>query len=248
MAKLVSVYGPPNSGVTTLCMGMAQVLSQKKYSVCVVCCNNLVPTIPTIIPQAANKVGAASNKVKSMGKVLKLINFTTNDILDQLVCSKVYDNIALIGYGYGENYLTYPEPTEYDIYNFFGKLSEMTDYIILDCDKNLLNLMTKVGLEKADSIIKVCGTGYKDITYFASMNSIMPEGEVKKSEQITVFPNVGKRENIDYLSEFYGNIDFVIKHDEEISKMFTYGEYLLKDFPKSYTHEVKKIIEQIDFY
>lgn len=248
MAKLISVYGPPNSGVTTLCMGMAQVLSKKKYSVCVVCCNNLVPTIPTIIPQSANKVGAVSNKIKSIGKVLKLINFTTNDILEQFVYSKSYNNIALIGYGYGETNLTYPEPTEYDVYSFFGKLSEMVDYIILDCDKNPLNMITKVGLEKADAIIKVCGAGYKDIAYFASINSILPEGEVKKADHITVFPDIKKNENVDYLGEFYDHIDFQMKHDNEISKMFTYGEYLLKDFPKKYIDVVKKVIEQIDFY
>lgn len=247
MAKVISVYGPPNSGKTTVAVSLSEVLANKGYNVCIVCCDRNVPTIPTLLPQTVNRVDAPTNKIRSIGKILNTVDFSESDILSQFVYSNKYKNIVLIGYAYGENIESYPVPIEYDVYDFIKKLSNMTDYIIADCGSEITSPLPKVFIENSDSVIKVVGSTYKDVVYFASNEPLIPEGEVKKSDHILVAPNIYKQDNLEYLRGFYGNINYEIKHDDNIEKMMAYGEYFIKDFPNKYLESIKKIAEEVNF-
>ena len=93
MAKIISVYGPPNSGKTTVVASLSEVLANKGYNVCIVCCDYSVPTIPVLLPQSVNRVDAPTNKIRSIGKILNTVDFSESDILSQFVYTNKYKNI-----------------------------------------------------------------------------------------------------------------------------------------------------------
>lgn len=247
MAKIVSIYGPPNSGKTTVAVALSESLAEKGYNVCIVCCDNNVPTIPVLLPQSVNKVGAPIDKVRSIGKILSMAGFSESDILNQFVYTNKYRNIVLIGYAYGENENSYPAPTNYDCYEFIKKLTGMVDFIIVDCGNNLNTPLCQVALEHSDSIIKIAGSTYKDIVFYASNENLVPEGNVPKSHHILVAPNVVKQDNLEYLSGFYGSINYELKNDAMISKMMSFGEYFLKNFPTNYLKIINQICQEVNF-
>ena len=247
MAKIISVFGPPNTGKTTVSVVIAQQLAEKGFNVCLVCADNVVPTIPTLLPQSITRVNEVKDKVHSVGKILSEIEYSTNDILKEVVFTKRFSKLVLIGYAYGENELSYAMPTEYDVSVFYNKLGTMVDYIVVDCGSAISNPLAKVGIESADRVIKVIGSSYKDITYFASNEELIPEGEVKKSEFITVYPMYKDMDAIEFLADFYGTIDYTIRHNNQISKMMQYGEYFMKGFPSEYTRIVKNLLEEVNF-
>lgn len=247
MAKIISVFGPPGSGKTTVSVALAHTLADKKFNVCIICCDDLVPTIPTLLPQSVNKVNDMSTKIRSIGKILTSVEFSTEDILQQCVYSKKYSKIVLLGYALGENRQTYPQPTDYDIYSFYQKLSTIVDYIIIDCSSDLSNPLTKVGMERSDHIIRLGGSEYKDIVYFASVIDSIPEGEVKKEDHIVLFPKIKKDDAVDDLSDFFGGIDYQIQASEEVKNMLKFGECFIKEFPSSYKNVIKKMLEEINF-
>ena len=247
MAKVISIYGPPDSGKTTVAVSLSEVLANKNYNVCMVCCDYSVPTMSVLLPQTVNRVGAPASKIRSIGKILNTVDFSESDILSQFVYSNKYKNIVLIGYAYGENIESYPVPTEYDVYDFIKKLSNMVDFIIVDCGNDITFPLPKVFIENSDSVIKIVGSTYKDIVYYASNESLIPEGQVKKSDHILVAPNIYKQDNLEYLKGFYGPINYEIKHDDNIEKMMAYGEYFIKDFPNKYLEGIKKLSEEVNF-
>lgn len=247
MAKIISVFGPPNSGKTTLSVAMSEALAEKGYNVCLVCCDKVVPAIPVLLPQSVTKAGAAMDVRHSVGKILNCVDFSESDILKQCVYTKKYKKIILMGYAYGENENTYPLPTDFDVFSFYGKLSDMVDYVIIDCANNITEPLSRVGIEHSDNVIRVAGGSYKDITYYASNETIIPEGEVKRDRHIIVAPKVHKKDNIDYLDSFYGNIDYKIKYFPEVKTMMDYGEYFIKNFPPQYLSVVNQMLEEINF-
>lgn len=247
MARIISIYGPPDSGKTTVSVALSEVLANKGYNTCIVCCDNKVPTIPVLLPQTVNKVGAPASKVRSIGKVLSCVDFSASDILNQFVYTNKYKNIVLIGYAYGENESSYPLPTDYDAYEFIKKLADMVDYIIVDCGNDITSSLCKVSMEHSDSILRIAGSSYKDIVYYASNESLIPEGAIKKAEHILIAPKMVKQDNMEYLKGFYGEINYKMKYDENVSKMMAFGEYFIKDFPSHYLNEIKKICEEVNF-
>ena len=245
---MVSVFGPPGSGKTTVSVALAEQIAEKGYNVCIVCCEDVVPTIPTLLPQTVSRVNEVETKVRSIGKILNSMEFSAEDILQQCVYSKKYRRIVLIGYTLGENRNTYPTPTDYDIYAFYSKLSTMVDYIIVDCASDILSSgLSRVGIANSDTVIRLAGGSYKDVVYYASVMPSLPEGNVKKENYIVVFPKVQKNDVIDDLVEFYGRIDFKIKFFPSIQEKQQYGEYFEKEFPSQYKDVIKKILEIVNF-
>ena len=243
MAKIITVCGSPNSGKTTISTAMGISLSKRGFNTCVIYCNDVVPSIPVLLPQSTIKVGDV--KQKSIGKILNLADFSTNDILNNVVYVKQLPRLSFLGYAYGENSNTYARFTNFDVYNFYAKLSEMVDFIIVDSVSNLNNNLSTIALENADVILRVGGSSYSDVSYFASN---LEELNINKENELIVFGKQDSKDAFSELTEFYGgSIDFVIKKNPVIENMMKYGEYITGTFPQSYMNSINEIINRFNF-
>lgn len=247
MGKLIAVWGSPNSGKTTLSCAIATQLACMKKEVAVVMCDNVTPTIPTVLPQVTNHVRAPGTKIKSVGKVVSAVEFSTNDIFQQFVMVPNFKHLVLIGYAYGENRDSYTAPVVYDVYDFYDKLGELVDYVIIDSMSEIAqNALTTVGLEVADSVIRTGGSTYKDLSFFASQTPLFPKGKVAYEDHVVVFPRVKPKDVVDDIRGFYGNIDYQLPELKEITRAMECGELLLKPYPQVYRATVKKIVEGLN--
>lgn len=243
MAKIITVCGSPNSGKTTIATAMGITLSRKGFNTCVIYCDDIVPTLPVLLPQSTLKIGDL--KQRSIGKILSLADFSTNDILSNMIYLKQFNRLSLLGYAYGENTNTYHQFTNFDIYNFYSKMSEMVDFIVVDGSNNPNNGLTTVSLENSDVVLRVGGSSYSDISYFASN---LKELNINEENELVIFGKQDVKDAFSELSEFYGgHIDFTIKKNPKIEEMMKYGEYFMGKFPPSYIKSIEEIINRFNF-
>lgn len=244
MSKTIAFWGAHGAGTTTLVCGFAKYLASQRQNVAVVCCDTLCPTIPQILPHLT--CGPNSKNTKSIGKILSAVEFSDNDILKQCVTTDAINRTVFLGYAYGEQADQYPESTDYDIYNFFSRLSSLVDFILVDCSPDLSNRLTNVALDVADNVIRVCGCSYKDLTFFASNLPDCPQNNTPLDHHIIVFPKVQKNDVVQDTASFYGAIDYTLNYNPKITEAFRNG-LLLASFPPDYMAGIKIIVEEMGF-
>lgn len=245
MAKIISVFGPPNSGTSILSTLIGLVLSERG-NVGIIYCDNRIPTIPVIYPSDTLNV-TETKKIQSIGKILTSPKITDEDILRQVVTIPNWKRVGLLGYAYGENKDTYAYPTSYDVVELLNKFSNMTDYIVVDCGSDIEDTLPAIALENSDNIIRVCGCEYKDIVYYASNLQFVSENTVSHKNHITVFPKTKIDDAPEDLRSFYGSIDYIGEYSKVMEEIVRQGQILFTRPPAQYLKMVKKIVEEMSF-
>lgn len=244
MANVICVFGSPNVGSTTLSIAIAREFAKTKKNVALLCTDENTPTIPVIFPQSTKQVGAKDTR--SIGKILSGVNVSSNDILKQMITVPKLNNLAILGYAYGENSTTYPSVLENDVYLFYQKLADLVDIIIVDCSSNINNLLSKIALQNADSIIRCCSCDFKSISYFASNLNLVSTAAVSTANHIVVYPCLHDFDDVNEVASMLGEPDYEMKYSTDIDKMDKNGEYLLIDFPSHYKKVVSKIVKEMN--
>lgn len=243
MANVICVFGSPNSGSTVFSIGLARKFAKLGNNVALLCPDLISPVIPAILPQDSKKVGA--NESKSIGKIFANAAISYNDILLQMVTATKQDRLVLLGYALGDNNLSYPAPSEQDVYVFYQRLCEMVDIIVVDCTHDVNDVITKVALANADSIIRCGDCTFKSIAYFASNLPLVPTNNIATSDHIVVYPKVKNSDNTDEVSGIVGNSDYEIRYISEIERMSADGELLFSPYPAQYSKVIDKIVKEM---
>ena len=248
MAKIIAFWGAPNSGSTTLCAAFGRMFAKSGKETVIVACDTTKPTIPVVLPSSIQHKDTSGKTVtRSVGKVLSRVEFSENDILEQLVPVPSTAHLAMIGYAYGENDETYAAPTEYDVYEFYAKLAAMTDYILIDCAHDLSNRLTAVGMDNADLIIRVGGCRYDDMVYFASNLALCPT-HTPLEDHVVVFPMVQPTDSVEDVTPFFSVVDYTLDYSKYIAEMKLRGTLMIDAFPVGYMKIVKQIGKEMRLF
>ena len=98
MAKLVAVWGSPNSGKTTFAVKLASAIySEYNSTVMLVCPDMETPTLPVLFPNAKR------DDLSSIGAALAKTEVTKDDVIRQTVSIKGMQNFGVVGFKDGEN-------------------------------------------------------------------------------------------------------------------------------------------------
>lgn len=163
MSKMIAVSGSPESGKTSFSLKLAQELYyQKKGTVLFLSPDMRVPSMAYIFPHSK------SSDLFSIGKALDKTDIYTEDVLKQLVPVKTMRNFGFFGYTAGENKYSYPRPTEDKITALFRVMKEIADYVIVDCVSDMDDLITRIAINRADSVIQMAAPDLKSIAYYTS--------------------------------------------------------------------------------
>ncbi len=167
MSKMIAFCGSPESGKTTASLKVAQELYyDKKGSVVFLSPDMSVPVMAFIFPHSKD------SDLFSIGKALDKTDIYKEDVLKQLVPVKTMRNFGFFGYKAGENKFSYPRPTEDKIMALFRAMKEIADYVIVDCVSDADDLISRMAVNEADSVIQMITPDLKCMAYYASQSGM----------------------------------------------------------------------------
>ncbi len=165
MSKIIAICGSPESGKTTFGIKLAQeIYLLKKTSVLFFSVDLNVPIMGYVFPHYK------SSDLFSVGAALDKTDIYREDVMKQIVTVKSMANLGFLGFKAGENKYTYPRPTEDKILDLFRSMSEIADYIIIDCVSNNDDLISALAIREANNVVKIITPDIKCMTYFLAYN------------------------------------------------------------------------------
>jgi len=163
MSKFIAVCGSPESGKTTLALKLAQELYYSmKTSVLFLSVDLNVPVMGYVFPHCKE------SDLYSIGKTLDKTDIYREDVMKQIVTVKTMMNFGYLGFKAGENKYSYPRPTEDKVLELFRCMSEIADYVVIDCVSDNEDFISTLAKREADVVIQTITPDLKCMTYFAS--------------------------------------------------------------------------------
>lgn len=182
--QIIAIWGSPGSGKTTLAIKIAEYLSEQNLNTIIVHDDVVCPVIPTI------GTNLKRQEEKSLGKVL-FGNVDQGTIKENLVTLEKNNYVALLGYGKGENYKSYPGYVEEIVIDLLMQLRHMADYIIIDCSSYIKdNIFTDTVLQRADKVISLSTADLKGRSYFNSTLPLLIDDKYNIKRHLSVISNI----------------------------------------------------------
>jgi MinD-like ATPase involved in chromosome partitioning or flagellar assembly len=162
MARIISVWGSPNSGKTTIATKLALKYVNKKYTVAIVYCDSLAPALPVLLPSRSK------DNLFSLGAILESQSISPEIILKNTTTMKRFDNLLIYGYKDGESKLSYPRLTQYKVREFVRVLGEFVDYIIFDCSSDLDDIISNNVMQLSNAVLRLHTPDLKSVCWASS--------------------------------------------------------------------------------
>lgn len=238
--NILAVWGSPSSGKTTIAAKIANYLSKCGYDTVLLLCDVDAPPLPLMVPQSDIEAE------KSLGSILAAAKINQNLILQNCITIRKNRHISVIGMLKGENAFTYPKYTQTQAKELLSGLSNMVDFVVVDCSSHLSDdVLSTVSLIESDYVLRLISCDLKSISYLSSQLPLLADGKFNIEKQIKVANNVKSIHSGENIEQVLGNVSFTIPHCDSIESQYLTGE-LLKDIPsKRDTRDFKKVIESI---
>lgn len=215
--KIISIWGNPNSGKTTLSIKLANELSKQKKNTILVLCDTITPTVSTIMP-------LVGPKDKSLGDLLSSIQITQESILKKCIPVNKNDYLSVIGYLHGENERTYAKYSKERVVDLFILLKHLADYIIVDCSSLLsYDILSLTALELSDKVIRLISSDLKAISYYDSCLPRLAERKYNLQNHIKILSNIKPTMPKDSVSNKFGGVSLELYFTQEIEKQYFEG-------------------------
>lgn len=242
-AKIITVWGSPGSGKSLLATALAAILAEKNANVIVFNGDTLVPSLKMFCP---SKV---IDSKKSIGPLLMSGRYDDAAFAERLISHPECEYIAYAGMAPTDTYITYSEFERPYVIQMANKMAQLADYVIIDGLSNpLKDMMTLIGLEISDIIIRVITADTKGILYQDAARSIYREAKYKMDEHITILGNVHDVSPVSEVMSVSGKYDFILKYSPEVENHFIAGQ-LIKDLKtsqgRSFEKNVRKLARRI---
>lgn len=217
MGKVITVWGSPASGKSTLAGILARHYAEKGKSTLLVSFDSDVPMLPLWLP---NEDVPQS---QSLGNILTAKDLSTDVIVKKIQPYMPQQNIGFIGYCAGDKFMDYP--TSYNkIIETIKVMREISEVLILDTVTSLANIAVPATIEMADKVICVLTPTLKGINYYKSNLSLLQTNKFNIDNQIKVLNQVKKTHAIEEASSAVGKADIILPYDVDIENAELGGE------------------------
>lgn len=239
MSKMIAVCGSPESGKTTASLKIAQELYfEKKGAVVFLSPDMRVPSLAYIFPHSKD------SDLFSIGKALDKTDIYQEDVLKQLVPVKIMRNFGFFGYKAGENRYSYPHPTEDKITALFRVLKEIADYVIIDCVSDTDDLISRMAVNEADSVIQMITPDLKCVAYYASQAEMFENAEERGFKVLCV------RDRDVYLPKeevtgHFKNVQFTLPYSRPLKQQVITGTLSERLTDRKYREQIAAIAKKV---
>ena len=244
--KIITVWGSPHSGKTTFALKLGQALYEKtRAAVVVLFCDVTTPTIPVLFPNFKTA------ELCSVGTVLSKPDIYANDVVSNLITVKERGNLGFLGYKNKENRFSFPEYDEGKVHELFTAISEIADYIIVDCESvPTSSVLTEFSLKNAEIMIKLCTPDLSCIGFYQSQHSLMLTGKYYPDKILTIM-NVPSADLTMLASDaamHVGNVDIIVPYSGSVRDQYLEGRLYQKTWDRKFTQAVEKTVEAVRAY
>ncbi len=241
--KIIAVWGPPHSGKTTFAMKFAQSLYEtSKRTVIVIFTDIITPALPVIFPN--NK----SSDLYSAGTVLSKIDIYSSDVVSNLVTFKERMNLGFLGYRNGENKYSFPEYSEEKAISLYTVLSEIADYIVVDCMTNPNDsVLTDVAMRNAGTMIKLCTPDLSCLSFYRSQGSVMLSGGYFSERQFQIM-NIPDADLVMLSTDagaHLGRIEVQIPFSQMLREQYLEGNLCMPTHDRKYIKAIRAVVEMV---
>ena len=247
MGKLIAVWGSPGSGKTTFSVKLAEALNSRSkksagHKTLVVFTDLTSPVVPVVFP---NK---KSEDIYSLGSVLVKTDLSPNVIFGGTMFIKDRSDLGYLGYTAGENKFSYPALTEDKIRAFEEQLRLMADFVIVDCVSNPEeSLLSKLLLQDADKVIRVCTPNLKCLSYHQSQTQMLTRFGYLPEDHIGVL-NITESEQQYSASDLkprFGKIEYTVPFSSTIREQYMVERQTEQTKDKKFNSAFESIKERL---
>ena len=245
-AKIIAVWGSPHSGKTTFATKLATAIYDNDQATVIVMYTDLeTPTLPVIFPnEKAEDIG-------SVGIPLSKTEIDTDDVIKNLVTIKERQNFGFIGYREGENKFTYPRFGKAKAEALYEALQSLADYIIVDCTSNLENnVLSAIGIEKADQVIRLASPDLSSISFFLSQKGVYEDAKYRWDAHIVGLntPNADAYMPIEEARSHLKDVSFTVPYSQNIKEQLQKGTLYAPAKDKRFDSRLKEIAGKVVEY
>lgn len=158
--ELISIWGSPGSGKTTLSVEMAKLLVKQNQKNCLILfTDDLTSPINYLFPSLSDKGG-------SLGKIVTTAGFYQDELIKGLVYHPDYKYLCFLGFRKNETRYNYSDISEMQVLDLFVSLGQLVDYVIVDCASDFTKDPISQYALKEGKCVQVGGGDLKSISYF----------------------------------------------------------------------------------
>ena len=217
MGKMIAVCGAPGSGKTTAALKIAEeIYYAKKGSVIFLSPDLNVPCLAFVFPNCKEE------ELYSVGVALDRTDIYREDVLRQINHVKTMENFGFLGYKAGENKYTYPRPTEDKVLDLFRCMSDIAEYIVIDCVSDNDDLISSIAIREADKVILAVTPDLKCMTYYGS-NGDAFLGCADKSEYVMNIMDNDLFLPIEEVKSHFKKIEYVLPYSHALKQQTITG-------------------------
>ncbi len=239
---IISVWGSPASGKTTVAAKLAKMLSEQKINTVLVLNDSIAPMFPCIVPP--NEI----EEEHSLGELLSRVNISQTEVKNHLVLLKRNPYLSILGYLKGENSTTHPPYTHLQVEEMIDSLKEIAAVIIFDCTSSLDNTLTTTAILNSDFMLNVINCDLKSISFLSSQLSTLYDKGFDADIKYNILSNVKGGQNSLQMAKSVGKIAFELEHSGEVEEQYLNGD-LFEDLTyknsRNFRKEIKNIINEM---
>ena len=244
--KIIAVWGSPHSGKTTFSLKLGQALYEKtRAAVVVLFCDITTPVLPVLFPNFK------TTELYSVGTVLSKTDIFANDVVSNLITVKERADLGFLGYKNKENKFSFPEYDGGKAHELFLAISEVADYIIVDCESvPTSSVLSDFSMRNAGKCIKLCTPELSSICFYQSQNGIMLAGGYYPEQTLTVMntPSPDLTMLVSDAGAHIGKIDITLPYSQSIRDQYLEGRLYMPTHDKKYTQAIDKAVEAVRAY
>ena len=241
--KIITVWGSPHSGKTTFSVKLAEALYEKsRATVIVLFCDVTTPTLPLLFPNRK------ANELYSVGSVLSKVDIFAGDVVSNLITLKERMNLGFLGYKSRENRCSFPEYNADKVGELFRAISEMADYIVVDCETNpQSSVLTDYAMKHADLLCKLATPDLASLCFYQSQTDIMRTGGYYPAEQLSIMniPSDDLTMLATDTGAHLGKVDLLLPYSQTLREQYLEGKLMMPTHDRRYMQAIRAAVEAV---